>query len=388
MPNPQPSQTPADSSTENEPVRLGDRLIEAGLITRSELDSTLDWLRENGLSKRRLGRTLVELGFLSDRELTKILGVHFGMPVAPFPVFDAEQAALKAVPAEFARKHRVVPCRLFSGSLFVAAPGPLQPEVVNELGRLTKHSVLVYLASEREVEAGLAKFYPERGPDGAKETSAETPATAVPSATPAEREVVSGPGPAEKIGTGAAATPRPAAPGPVVAPKLVPSGPVAVPKPLTSTTAGPGLLSKTGQPTLQARADKPASTERPTPVTTTSMSETVKNTNGVKSSDLVERARRSAAQTHEIAAALQRIIEDNERLTVDAGNLEEECETLRQDSARLQQDNARLQQDVDRARDENVRLREEVERARQDKEQVLTAVRKFADETLARHRAP
>jgi hypothetical protein len=385
MPNPQPSQTPADSSTENEPVRLGDRLIEAGLITRSELDSTLDWLRENGLSKRRLGRTLVELGFLSDRELTKILGVHFGMPVAPFPVFDAEQAALKAVPAEFARKHRVVPCRLFSGSLFVAAPGPLQSEVVNELGRLTKHSVLVYLASEREVEAGLAKFYPERGPEGAKGTSAETATPAVPSAAPAEREVVAGPVPAEKPGTAAPTTPRPVAPGSMAVPKLVASGPVAVPKPLTSTTAGPGPFSKTGQPTLPARADKATPAERPTPITTP-MSETVKNTNGVKSGDLLERARRSAAQTHEIAAALQRIIEDNERLTVDAGHLEEECETLRQDSARLQQENARLQQDVERSRDESMRLREEVERARQDKEQVLTAVKKFAEETLGKHR--
>jgi hypothetical protein len=324
MPNPKASRTPVDSSADSEPPRLGDRLIEAGLITRSELDSTLDWLRENGLSKRRLGRTLVELGFLSDRELTKILGMHFGMPIAPFPVLDAEQAAIKEVPAEFARRHRLVPCRLFSGSVFVAAPGPVAPDVVSELATMSRHSVWVYLASEREIEAGLAKFYPERSPDGAKEGSASAE------------------------------------------------------EPTTSATAGPGAGSTTSEPASRAGDATPTPADKPTSAKIMPMSETVKVQGAATPSNLRERAQRYAAQTHEMAAALQRIIEDNERLTVDAGQLEQECETLRQD-------NARLLQDVDRAHDDTARLRQEVERLRQEKEQVLGAVAKLAQETLARH---
>jgi Type II secretion system (T2SS), protein E, N-terminal domain len=323
MPNPHPSQLPVDPMADDEPIRLGDRLIEAGLITRSELDSTLESLRENGLSKRRLGRTLVDLGFLSDRELTKILGVHFGIPVATFSVSDAEPAAIKELPAEFARRHRIIPCRLSADSLSVAAPGPLDAEVVNEIGRLTKHSVVIHLASERDVEAALAKFYPEPGAETAKHGSPRNgPPLVAETIKPAAATVTAKPAPAEK---------RPAAIG----------------TPISTTV------------TLQ----DPASAVPP-PIAVSP-----------RISDLQERAQRYAAQTRQFTAALQRITEDNEQLSVEVGNLQREWETLHEH-------NARLQQEADRARDDNLRLRKELERARKEKERVMEAVAKFSEEVL------
>lgn len=58
------------------PIRLGDRLLEAGLITRTQLDQALDRQRGDGPDQPRLGRALVDLGFLAEEDLTKILGVH------------------------------------------------------------------------------------------------------------------------------------------------------------------------------------------------------------------------------------------------------------------------------------------------------------------------
>src|SRR5688572_11868101 len=66
-----------DYTVQREPKRLGDRLLEAGLITTTELETALERQREDAGRKLRIGRALVDLGFVTDRELTKLLSVHF-----------------------------------------------------------------------------------------------------------------------------------------------------------------------------------------------------------------------------------------------------------------------------------------------------------------------
>jgi methyl-accepting chemotaxis protein len=54
-------------------------LLEAGLITRTQLDLALDRQQGDGQGRPRLGRVLVDLGLLAEEELTKILGVHLAI---------------------------------------------------------------------------------------------------------------------------------------------------------------------------------------------------------------------------------------------------------------------------------------------------------------------
>lgn len=141
------------------PSRLGDRLLEAGLITRTQLDVALEYQRGRVVGRQRLGRTLVELGFLTDHDLIQMLSVYFGIPVAPFTIADAEERAIMSVPARLARRHRALPCRVVAGSLLVVVADGLPPIVVEELQTVSGFSVLLYLGSEVEIEAALPKHY-------------------------------------------------------------------------------------------------------------------------------------------------------------------------------------------------------------------------------------
>ena len=70
------------------PKRLGDRLLEAGLITRTHLDQALEQ-QDAGVEPRpRLGRTLVELGFVAERDLMQMLSIHLAVPLASLPLDD------------------------------------------------------------------------------------------------------------------------------------------------------------------------------------------------------------------------------------------------------------------------------------------------------------
>jgi hypothetical protein len=143
----------------NGPNRLGDRLLEAGLITRTQLDVALEYQQGRVVGRKRLGRTLVELGFLTDHDLIQMLSVYFGIPVAPFRIADAEERAIISVPAGLARRHRALPCRVMAGALLLVVADGLPPTVVEEFQTVSGFSVLLYLGSEVEIEAALPKHY-------------------------------------------------------------------------------------------------------------------------------------------------------------------------------------------------------------------------------------
>ena len=159
---------------------LGDRLMEAGLITRTELECALERQGQAAVRRHRVGRLLVDLGFISDRELTKMLSAQFAMPVAPFDLLEAEETAVRTLPADFARLHRLLPYRFFSGSLLVAATEPVDTAVLNKMRRFTRNPVLIYLASDLEVEAALERHYGGEEAAAAGDPMPAEPITTVP----------------------------------------------------------------------------------------------------------------------------------------------------------------------------------------------------------------
>jgi hypothetical protein len=140
------------------PKTLGDRLLESGVITRSQLDAALEH-QSTAPHRRPLGRTLVELGFVNDRDLSHALSVHLAIPVLPFALADARADAIASIPAAVAHRHRALPCRIVGGSLLVATGNPLPASVLDELSRASGRPVLLYLAAEAEVEAALRTHY-------------------------------------------------------------------------------------------------------------------------------------------------------------------------------------------------------------------------------------
>ena len=147
-----------------EPIRLGDRLLEAGLITRTHLDLALDHQGGEARDRPRIGRALVDLGCLAEDELTKILGVHLAIPLLPFPLSEADLAATRLVPASVARAHRVVPCRVFGGALLVAATDVVSPATIRILEGHTSAPVVVCLTSESDLNTALLRWYGDSEP--------------------------------------------------------------------------------------------------------------------------------------------------------------------------------------------------------------------------------
>jgi hypothetical protein len=148
------------------PKRLGDRLLEAGLITRTHLDAALEQQHAGGEPRPRLGRTLVDLGFVAERDLMQMLSVHLAIPLAAFPITAPDARARGAIPAGLARRHRAIPCRVENGALLVAVGTPLEPGALGELETAAQLPVRLHLAPEADIASALATHFDELCEDG------------------------------------------------------------------------------------------------------------------------------------------------------------------------------------------------------------------------------
>lgn len=89
--------------------RLGETLVERGLISADQLRIALQEQRERG---RPLGEMLVALGFITDETLRDVLSESLDGGSVRLAGIAADAAALALIPRELARRHKVFPLAL------------------------------------------------------------------------------------------------------------------------------------------------------------------------------------------------------------------------------------------------------------------------------------
>ena len=87
-------------------LRLGELLVQQGLITPDQLGIALAEQKQNNIP---LGRQLVRLGFITEAAIRDIMARTVGQESIDLAHVVADPEALKLVPQEFARRHHVLP---------------------------------------------------------------------------------------------------------------------------------------------------------------------------------------------------------------------------------------------------------------------------------------
>lgn len=136
-------------------IRLGDRLIEAGLITQEQLDQALTQQKQTG---RRLGQALVELKIIDEDELLFFLSKQLGIEYVDLKKFTLEPDIVKIIPEIQARRLRVI--ALESGDVpLVGMADPTDIIAFDELRQILKRSFKAALVKESVLLKAIDKLY-------------------------------------------------------------------------------------------------------------------------------------------------------------------------------------------------------------------------------------
>jgi general secretion pathway protein E len=138
-------------------MRLGEILIERKLITPDDLARALDIQKERGGEK--LGKIMVDLGFVAMRDLLSALAAQLQVPVLALDGPPAVSPELETLAPRFLRQFHCIPVALHDHTVTLAMADPLDFETRNAVESSTGLTVLPGIALEQEILDAIDRYY-------------------------------------------------------------------------------------------------------------------------------------------------------------------------------------------------------------------------------------
>src|SRR5205085_5674869 len=139
-------------------MRLGEILIERKLITEEDLTRALELQKERG---DKLGKTLVDLGFVAMRDVLAALSDQLNLPLVTIDGPPPVSSETEALSPRFLRQFRCLPVGREDHTVTLAMADPLDFETLAAVRNCTGLKVNPVLAAEQEILDAIDKYYGE-----------------------------------------------------------------------------------------------------------------------------------------------------------------------------------------------------------------------------------
>ncbi|MEP6715370.1 MAG: type II secretion system protein GspE, partial [Terriglobia bacterium] len=132
-------------------------LIDRGLIGAEDLERALELQRERG---DKLGKILVDMGYLAQRDLLSALSQQLGLSIAQIAA-PPSAPEIEGMSPRFLRQSLIFPLGIEEGALTLAMADPLDFETINAVQSFSKLEVVPRLASEQEILDAIDRYFSE-----------------------------------------------------------------------------------------------------------------------------------------------------------------------------------------------------------------------------------
>jgi general secretion pathway protein E/type IV pilus assembly protein PilB len=141
-------------------LRLGELLVQQGLITHDQLRIALTEQKSQNMP---IGRLLVRLGFVTEAVIRDIMARTIGQESIDLSQVLVDAEALKLVPQEFARRHRLLPIAYDAdqNTLVVAITEVFNVVALDQLRATLGHNIQMktVLAGQAQLDEFIDQFY-------------------------------------------------------------------------------------------------------------------------------------------------------------------------------------------------------------------------------------
>jgi len=128
---------------------LSDVLIEKGLLAPQQLEEALSLHRAEGL---RLDRAIVQLGFLTERQVLEVMSEQLHLPLVNLEDVVIDPDTLRSLPARIVYRKRLVPISRSNGTLNVATSDAFDLYAFDDIRLMTGLKIQPVLATREEIE--------------------------------------------------------------------------------------------------------------------------------------------------------------------------------------------------------------------------------------------
>ena len=140
--------------------KLGELLIESGLLTIDKLKDALEAQKSTG---KRLGEALIDMKIISEEEMAFSLAMQLKIPFIDLTDYSIKDDILDCIPEEVCQKFKCIPLSMKNSILDVAMADPLDLHIMKDLQFITGYNIQPAIATRSQIMDKLQRHYhPER----------------------------------------------------------------------------------------------------------------------------------------------------------------------------------------------------------------------------------
>ena len=140
--------------------RLGELLLEGGLISQAQLDQALAGQKDSSL---KLGQYLIQNGLLKEQQIVELVSRQLKIPRYSPDSHPYEEGASDLIGEDLAQKNHLVPLCRKGNRLIVAMPDPMDINALDTVEVATNMEVEPVICSENDFELLFGSVYGRSG---------------------------------------------------------------------------------------------------------------------------------------------------------------------------------------------------------------------------------
>lgn len=140
-------------------IRLGDCLIQKGMLTDEQLEQALIKQKEDG---SKLGETIVSLGFVSENDMIDILVEQLGIEYVDLRKIKIDENVAKMLKEDFMRNNALLPIGfdpLLPNVIRVAMADPMDIIAIDDISIITNMQVDPVLTTKANINMAIDKLF-------------------------------------------------------------------------------------------------------------------------------------------------------------------------------------------------------------------------------------
>ncbi len=137
-------------------IRIGDLLVQHRIISHEQLMTALTEQKKTG---RKLGRTLVDLNYISETDLLSFLSRQLQIPFLDISQYKRKPEICKELPENLARRFRVMLLESNANDVLLAMADPTDLMGLDELSRVLKKRIRQAVVRESDLLTAIDQAY-------------------------------------------------------------------------------------------------------------------------------------------------------------------------------------------------------------------------------------
>jgi len=140
----------------NKRRKLADILLKEGMIDQQKLSQARELSRQNDIP---LERALLKLRFIDEEQLARSVAAQFDLPYVEIHSISLDPDLSRYISSVYAQKHMLVPISMIGNTLTLAMAQPLRHHDIRQLEDNIRLKIISVIASEASVQRALKMLY-------------------------------------------------------------------------------------------------------------------------------------------------------------------------------------------------------------------------------------